>query len=267
LKTLAKYGCYSIAAVYFMVGVMAILSFLGLPEDAADEERIMSILLNFPLGEVIIIIIVAGLTGYIIWRFYEAFTDHYNYGSGIQSLARRTGIAFSALGYAIIAWAAIQVLIQGGSNGEEDQKQLVASVLDLSNGTWLVGLAGALTGFAALVQIKYVASGEYKRRIDMKAMTHRLRNITRVLAWAGYLARTVILSVIAYFILSAAVKSNPDEMGDTDSAFDFLGDFGTPGHIAFIAVATGTIGYGLFMILHGYFYSFEEEKKKQHSPE
>jgi hypothetical protein len=34
-------------------------------------------------------------------------------------------------------------------------------------------------------------------------------------------------------------KSDPEEVGDTDSAFDFIGDFGTIGHIIFIAVALG----------------------------
>jgi hypothetical protein len=260
LKKLAIYGCYSIAVVYALVGVMAILSFMGLPEDAADEERIMNILMGFPLGEVVIVLIIAGLTGYVIWRFYEAFTDHYNYGSGFPALARRTGIALSALGYVIIAWAALEVLIQGSSNGEEDQRQLIAQVLQFPAGEWLVGLAGAILGFAGLVQIKYVASGEYQQRIDMESMSPRLQKLTKILAWAGYIARTVILLILGYFILSAAIFSNPRESGDTDTAFDFIGSFGTVGHIMFNAVALGTISYGIFMVLHGYFYSFEKEQ-------
>ncbi len=239
---------------------MAILSFLGLPEDAADEERIMAILMGIPFGEVLIVLIIAGLAGYVIWRFYEAFTDHYNYGSGFSALARRTGIAMSALGYVIIGWAALQVLIQGSSNGEEEQQQLIARVLQFPAGEWLVGFAGAVLGFAALVQIKYVASGEYKQRIDLEAMSHNLQKLTKVLAWAGYFARTVILGILSYFILSAAIFSNPEESGDTDTAFDFIGSFGTVGHIMFNIVALGTISYGVFMILHGYFYSFKEEQ-------
>jgi len=239
---------------------MAILSFMGLPEDAADEERIMNILMGFQLGKVVIVLITAGLTGYVIWRFYEAFTDQYNYGSGVSAIARRTGIALSALGYVIIAWAALQVLIQGSSNGEEDQQQLIARVLQFPAGEWLVGLAGAVLGFAGLVQIKYVASGEYQQRIDLESMSPRLRKLTKVLAWSGYLARTVILLILGYFILSAAILSNPRESGDTDTAFDFIGSFGTMGHIMFNAVALGTISYGVFMVLHGYFYSFRQEQ-------
>jgi high-affinity Fe2+/Pb2+ permease len=260
LKKLAIFGCYSIAAVYALVGVMAILSFMGLPEDAADEERIINILMDFPFGEVVVILIIAGLAGYVLWRFYEAFTDHYNYGSGFSALARRTGIASSALGYVIIAWAALQVLINGQSNGEEDQQQLIARVFEFPAGQWLVGLAGTVLGFAGLIQIKYVASGEYKQRIDLDSMSHRLQTITKILAWTGYLARTVILLVLGYFLLSAAIHLNPEEAGDTDTAFDFLGSFGTVGHIMFNVVAVGTISYGIFMVLHGYYYSFEEEQ-------
>lgn len=262
-KKLAVFGCYAIAMVYTLVGIMAILSFLGLPEDAADEERIITILLDFPFGEVVVVFIIAGMAGYVIWRVYEAFTDHYNYGSGFSALARRTGIAASAAGYIIIAWAALQVLIEGVSNGEEDQQQLIARVLELPAGAWLIGIAGVVTGLAGLVQIKYVAGGEYQRRVDFEAMAPWLQRLARIFAWAGYLARTVILVILGYFFVSAAIKSNPEEAGDTDTAFDFIGSFGTPGHIMFIAVAIGTIGYGMFMILHGYYYSFAEEKQEE----
>jgi hypothetical protein len=261
IKKLARFGCYAIAAVYALVGIMAILSFMGVSDDAADEERIVNVILDLPLGEVLIGLMIAGLIGYIIWRVFEAFTDPYGFGNDMKGIAKRTGIGLSATGYGIIAFAAAQILIQGGGNGEEDQQQFVAQVLEMPGGAWLVGIAGVITGFAGLVQFKYVAGGDYIKRINFHSMSSWLGTTTHVLAWGGYIARGIILAVIGWFLLSAGIASDPDEVGDTDSAFDFLGDFGTIGSILFIAVAVGTIGYGIFMVIHGYYYSFEEDKE------
>jgi hypothetical protein len=264
VEKLARYGCYSISAVYILVGLMAILSFLGIAEDDADEERIVDVILELPMGEVLLAIMIAGLIGYIIWRVYEAYTDPYNFGNDKKGIIKRTGIALSAAGYLMIAFAAGQILIQGGGgNGEEDQQSLVAQVLEFPAGAWLIGMVGAVTGFAGLIQFKYVAGGDYIKRVNLHSMPDWLETTTHVLAWAGYVARGIILAIIGYFLISAGIQSDPEEVGDTDTAFDFIGDFGTIGHIVFIAVALGTIGYGLFMIINGYYYSFEDDEEKK----
>lgn len=45
-------------------------------------------------------------------------------------------------------------------------------------------------------------------------------------------------------------------MGDTDTAFDFIGG-GVVGDSAFFVVALGTIAYGLFMLANARYYQFE----------
>jgi hypothetical protein len=261
-EKLARFGCYSIAVVYIMVGTMAILSFLGEAEPAADEERIIDVILDIPLGEVFIVLMILGLMGYVFWRVYEAFADPYNFGSSLKGKAQRAGIGLSALGYVLIAIGATQILIEGSGDSENDQEIFVAKILELPGGPWLVGFAGLSLILTALIQIKYVYGGDYNERMKYDKMPSWKVKATHILAWAGYLARSVILGVLGFFLVKAAIYSDSDEVGDTDSAFDFLGDFGTIGHIMFIAVALGTIGYGLFMIISGYYYSFEEENEK-----
>jgi hypothetical protein len=92
-EKLAVYGCYSIAAVYILVGVMAILSFLGILVAKADEERIVGVLLELPLGWLIIVLIVAGMAGYVIWRIFESVTDPYNFGNDLEELPKEWELA------------------------------------------------------------------------------------------------------------------------------------------------------------------------------
>jgi hypothetical protein len=260
IKKLARFGCFSISLVYLTVGLMAVLSLAGESKAMADEERIVDVLLSLPFGEAIISVMILGLAGYIIWRVYEAFTDPYEFGSDYKGIAKRTGIGLSAIGYLIIGFSAAQILFKGGGgNGEEDQQMVVSTVLSLPGGAWLVGISGAITVFAGLIQFKYVGGGEYLSRIKLDEVKKSLAIIVRVLAWAGYIARGIILSIIGYFIIRAAVEFDPEAVGDTDSAFDFIGDSGKAGNFFFALVAGGTICYGLFMIFCGIFYRFEKK--------
>src|SRR5690606_38834243 len=106
---------------------------LGRAEDAADEERIIHILLELPYGSVIIWLLIAGLGGYILWRIFEALTDPYEFGKDISGMGKRTGVAMSGFAYAAMGYSAYNVTISGSGNvetGELEQQLLVSQVLN-----------------------------------------------------------------------------------------------------------------------------------------
>lgn len=257
---LARYGCFSIGMVYLTVGIIAILSFLKMSKDAADEARMVEILMDLPLGEVLLWIMIIGLGGYIAWRVFEAVTDPYEMGGDSFGLAKRTGIALSGLGYVIVAYTAIQI-ITGNSNGSEEETQLfIAEVFTWTGGRWLVGVSGLVTAITGVIQFFYVAKGNYIQRIHMNEFSTGWAKVVHGLAWAGFCARGVLLLVLGYFFVKAAIQVDPSEVGDTDSAFDFIGAGGsTLGDISFILVACGTIAYGFFMFVFGIFHQFKKE--------
>jgi hypothetical protein len=254
---LARFGSAAIGVVYLLVGTIALLSLLGIADGGADEEQIMEMAKNVPAGDVMIWIIVAGMFGYIIWRVFEAITDPYEFGSHKKGLMKRTGIALSGFGYGIIAFSAIQVLT-GNGEGEEGQELIVAQVLEWPLGPWIVGAAGAIAVGAGFVQLKFVYDGSYNQRLDVDHFSSKQMLVIHIMAWAGYIARGVILGVIGYLIIKAAITHDPEEVGDTDSAFDSIGDLGAVGHGIFALVAIGTITYGLFMFLFARYYKFRK---------
>jgi hypothetical protein len=258
VQKLARFGCVSIGVVYNLVGLMALLSVLGISDEDADEEGVMTIVENLPLGEVLLGGIILGLIGYIIWRIFEAITDPYEFGNHYKGLARRTGIGLSGIGYAIIAFGAAQILLgESGGDSEEDQQLLVSQVLEMPAGAWIVGAAGAITAFAGIVQFLFVAQKKYVRRVKFEKMSEGLKKTVHLLAWYGYIARGLLLLVIGYFILSAAILGDPQEVGDTDTAFDFIGE-GWVGNILLSLVALGTMSYGFFMFIFARYYQFEK---------
>ena len=95
-----------------------------------------------------------------------------------------------------------------------------------------------------------------KKRMDIKYMKQSNKNIIHTLAWAGHFARGIILGIIGFFFIKSAIEANPQLVVNTDKAFDFIGDH--VGHVYFIVVAIGTICYGLFMFLFGWYYDTDK---------
>ena len=261
VRALARVGCCSVATVYVLIGVWAMLALLQVAKPAADEERILQRMLELPFGRVFIAAVALGNVGYILWLLFEAVFDPYRFGKTWKGLVERAGTALSAVSYVAIVWSALKVLLGTGGEGEEQRRQLTSRVLEWPGGQWLIGLAGLVVAIAAVYQIKYVYDGEHRRRVDVGRNASGLgRRSIDVLGWAGYGARCVILLVLGGFLLRAAVTSNARAVGDTDSAFDFLGlGGGRLGDTVFSVVALGTVGYGVLMYITGLRFCFHAE--------
>ncbi|MFN6943483.1 MAG: DUF1206 domain-containing protein, partial [Cytophagaceae bacterium] len=107
------------------------------------------------------------------------------------------------------------------------------------------------------IQFKYVIQGDHNPRLSIGHLSNFKRKAIQALAHAGYFARGIILLVLGYFVIYGAVKAEPGAVGDTDTAFDFIGD--GIGGVFFILVSIGTICYGLFMFVFSYYYKFKRD--------
>jgi hypothetical protein len=259
-RPIARLGCIAIGTVYVLVGSVALLALAGIFTDHADEYRLVRVVMEWPGGTLIIWTIIAGLMGYVIWRVVEVFADPYEFGSDLRGLATRVGIGLSGLAYGIVAFSAARIALGApGTNetSEQEQQRLVAEILSWPGGAWWVGIAGGVLWIFAVLQIVLIIRRSYTLEINMDDRSPAMRRVIHGLAAAGYAARGVILAVLGYFLVKAATTFNPGEVGDTDTAFDFIGG-GVVGDSAFFVVAVATVGYGLFMYLCAAFYQFQK---------
>jgi hypothetical protein len=243
-----------------LVGALALLALSGVLTGSADESRMVRVVMGVPGGALLIWTVIAGLAGYVLWRSVEVLADPYEFGGDLRGLAIRTGIALSAAAYGAIAYSAARIAAGdagGGESGEEERQLLVAQVLDWPAGSWLVGAVGAVIIIVGLLQFGLVASGGYTTEIRIAPRGPTMRALIHALAWYGYAARGVILCVLGYFLVQAALARDPEAVGDTDTAFDFIGG-GVIGDSAFLLVALGTIAYGVFMYFNAAFYQFRK---------
>ena len=268
-QPLARIGCVSIGTVYVLVGTLALLALSGRLIEAADEERLVQLLMRIPGGPVVIWAIVIGAMAYVAWRVIEFVSDPYDVGTGWKGLARRAGVASSAIGYALIAFTTARMAIGSGSAdrdaAEERRQVIVAEVLGWPGGELLVGLGGAVLGIVGIAQFVLVVRRSYATEIHIEPQTELGERVTHFLAWYGYSARGVILCVLAWFLVDGAISSDPKAVGDTDTAFDFIGG-GIVGDSAFAIVAVGTIAYGIFMYMNAWHYRFDSTPEQVDGP-
>jgi hypothetical protein len=257
---LARFGCFAIGTVYVLIGVWAMLALGRLAQPAADEERILQRIWALPFGGVLSGAVALGSAGYVIWLLFQAVFDPYRFGKTWKGIVERIGIALSALAYGAIAAKAVRVLLGDGGHGEHQEQDMVATILRWPAGQWLVGAAGAVVVIVGLYQLVYVYEADHKRQLRLRGRSKLARFSIDALAWAGYGARCAILVVLGGFLLRAAYSFNAGAVGDTDSAFDFLGlGGGRLGDALFSVVAVGTIAYGLFMYANGVYFEFGDD--------
>jgi Domain of Unknown Function (DUF1206) len=258
-RLLARIGCISIGSVYILIGVLALLALSGRMIEMADEDRIIYLLMRLPGGAIVVWAIIAGAAGYVLWRATEVIADPYEFGSGWKGKLQRAGVGLSALGYGIIACSAARIALRynGGVRdaAEQEQQLVVAQALLWPAGNLLVGAAGVILITVGIVQFALVIRRSYAIEIDIKPRSARAERILHGLAWYGYAARGVILCVLGYFLVNAAVTHDAAAAGDTDTAFDFIGG-GVVGDSAFFVVALGTVAYGIFMYCCAVYYRF-----------
>lgn len=264
LRLCARAGCFSLGAVYILIGTWAQLALLRLARPAADEERILQRLREYPGGTVLILCICAGLLGYIAWRLYEAVRDPYRQDGGRAGWLDRTTTALGALAYGFIVISALKVLAGHGGHGEESQRDLARQAMAWPGGRWLMGMLGLAIVAVGIYQLAYVAGGGHRLRIRMDRLRLPARLLAELLACAGFASRAVILWVLGGCVAKAAWTSDPGAVRDTDSAFDFLGSVH---HQVFAAVAVGTIAYGTFLWLNGASFRFGQDPAARARPD
>lgn len=253
-------GAVSIGIVYVLIGVIALLSFLRVRKGGADEASVLNLLQQIPFGEVIVAVILLGLLSYIFWTFYSAWKDPYGYGKTLKGMGKRIGLVFAGLAYGIIAYSALQALLNlaNDTHGQPtSQRLLVAKIFHWGAGEWMVGFFGFLVAIVGLAQFVYVIKKGYREKLEFAQIGKTKKWMITILAWLGHFARGIILLIMAFFLVKASLQSDPSEVVNTDKAFDFLGD--RIGHASFIAVAIGTICYGVYMFFLSRYYDFKDD--------
>ncbi|RYY98733.1 MAG: DUF1206 domain-containing protein [Chitinophagaceae bacterium] len=253
---LALWGCVSTGAVYVLIGVIALLSFFRLKDGGADEGSLMAFLQHYAAGRVLIGFLLLGMCSFIFWRFRDAFLDPQGYGRSARGIARRAILALSSLADILIAWYALQALrghsIAAANGQPRPQRAAAGALLKATWGDRLLMTLGIITLLVAAGQVVYAFSKGYRARMRFNDLPRWKQRSIDWLAWTGHAARGVIVGIMGWFFFKAGHSRDVRHVVNTDKAFDFIGDH--LGGALFIAVALGTVCFGIFFAAFGRYY-------------
>lgn len=249
LKTMARTGFVAKGVVYGIIGILTFKAAFDMGGQKAGQMQVLEWLEKQTFGNILLILMALGLLCYAAWRFVQAVKDPENIGDDKKGKAKRTGFFFSGLLYLGIAvMAALKAFGSGkgsGSSGSAQQSSFLAS----ETGLIILGIIGAGIIIAGIFQFVKAYKNDYYKKLGLATVgDEKKRETVKKTAEFGLSARGVILLIIGFFAVKAAVNSNPSEIKTTQEAFSFIQE-SNYGPWLMGLVAAGLVAYAVYMFL------------------
>jgi hypothetical protein len=243
----ARAGLAARAFIYLIIGALAIK--LALPDSGGSttsQQGALKQIAQEPFGKWLLIATAIGLAGYATWKLVRAAIGH-GPESEDSGFDRASGLV-SGISYGILCAAAISIVIDSGSSSSSGgAAQTTGGVLGWPGGTWIVGIVGAVVIGTGLEQAYKGISKKFLEKSKTDQMSPTVEGAFTGLGVFGYVARAVVLVLIGYSLIKAAVDFNPDAAVTLDGALSKLAhaDYGP---LLLGVVSAGLIGFGLYAL-------------------
>ena len=250
IKTMARTGFIAKGVVYGIIGVLTFKAAFDMGGQKAGQLQVLEFLEKQTFGNILLILMALGLACYAAWRFVQAIKDPEHIGDDGKGKAKRVAFFCSGLlylGFGILA--ALKAFGSGsGSSGSSGSAQK-SSFLASETGLWIIGIVGVGIIIAGIFQFVKAYKNDYYKKFGLASLDDKKkRESIKKTAKFGLSARGVILLIIGFFAVQAAVNSNPSKIKTTQEAFAFIQESGY-GPWLMGLVAAGLVAYAIYMFL------------------
>jgi hypothetical protein len=208
---LARLGFVVRGLLYIVIAMLVIGT--GRTEDLTGTIEY----LGRGVGRWLLLVLVAGLTGYGLWRLADAAFGMDSGRHHPKAWRRRLAAAGSGAIYLFLAWKALKLLL-GANIGSSAAQQNASTALHLPAGDVMLGIAALVLGGAGFVQFYKAASCSFLAHLDDRAR----RPLAKWLGRLGYAARGIIFITVGVLLARAAVDRSPAEAGGLEQALDAM---------------------------------------------
>lgn len=247
-----RVGHVAKGVVYGIAGILTLLAAFNMGGQKAGKVQVIEFLQKQPFGNVLLILIAIGLACYAFWRFVQAIQDPQNKGTDKTGKVKLAGYFVSGVLYlGLAAYAVMQLSFGGGGGSSSGQSQqgIVASLLQSGFGTAVVVFIAIALFIKAGYQFYRVYKGDFAMDIRSYKIPHsKAEKIVKNAGYAGFIARGVLIGIVGYFFLRAALQHDPSEVQGSTGAFSFIQQ-SSYGPWLMALVAAGLICYGIFMLI------------------
>jgi hypothetical protein len=249
IEKLARFGMGAKGVVFIILGVLTAMAAFNEGGQKAGQSDALKFIYNQPFGQVLLALLTVGLIGYVVWRFVQAFRDPENEGDDKKGLAKRIGYGASGVLYGFLAYEAVKMLVNSGSSGGGGgSKTVVGMLLEQPFGQILVGVIAVALFAKGASEIYKAVTEKFMKEINAGQLERKIKDIIRNVGKVGLTARGIVVGIIGYLFLRAAIESNSSQAGGTESAFSFI-QSSSYGSILLGIIAIGLACYGVYMIV------------------
>lgn len=261
VEILARAGYAAKGVVYILVGILALRAAIGAGSQTPGSEGALASLADEPFGQVALVIIGIGLVGYTIWRFVSAFLDPEHPGDASAGAGKRTFYFVTGALYGLLAIEAIRMGMGDGGAGSSSgaagggtaggggsASHWSAEVMQQPWGVWLVGIAALLILGYGLQQLYKAYTVDLADQLALSRLSASGRTWAIRTGRAGLAARGIVFSLIGFFVMQAALQSQPGEARGVGGALRTL-ESQPYGPWILGTVAIGLAAYGVYMLV------------------
>jgi hypothetical protein len=220
LQNAARFGYAARGVLYVVTGLFAILAAIERRGATAGTQGALAAAADWPLGRAWLVAAAIGLACFAGWRVIQAVFDPDGLGRDRKGWLLRAGKAISAVLHLGLAYTALQLLdALEDLNEETDAQQEAAQVLALPYGDWLLLALAALVLAAAAGNVLKAIRHDFQREL---VCPERAKTFVEWSGRFGYMARGLVLALLAAFLAVAAHDKDPSAAKSIGGALQAL---------------------------------------------
>lgn len=243
-KMLARMGYLSRGAVYLVIGGLALLAAFGSGGETTNSKGAIIKITQQPFGELLLVLLIIGLVGYVIWRFIQSVKDTDDHGTSAKGMAIRIALFISAVTHAALAVWALKLLLMD-DNGSGGGTEFLSS----TPGKWLFTIAGAAMIGAGIAHIYKGWAARFQKYMDIPPQQCQW---AKPVCQVGLIARGVVWCIVGWFFIYSAMIAGGNEVKGIADALDFLRQQNY-GSLLFTLTAAGLFCFGVYSVLEAFY--------------
>lgn len=206
---LGRAGLAAQGVCFGIIGALAVELALGAGGTTTDPQGAFDALARHGWTELLLLLLCIGFAGYALWRLAQALFDRGGMGNDAGGLGRRTIQLVQGLTYVALTVGAARTLAGGRQRGG-GERHAAAGILGWPGGREIVGAIGAVLLVSAGVTVYWALSRRFEESLAIHEMGDATRRFVVAAGTAGLCSLGLVLAVVGWFLLKAAIEFKPD---------------------------------------------------------
>ena len=248
-KGLIRIGLLSKGLIYFLIGIVALVSILGTGGQISGKKGIVNWIMTVSYGPYVVLFLAIGSFIYAIWTLLVAFKQNPHKSAAIGHILR-AGDVLSGLFYLFFAFYVGDLAFGhfypalGSISSGDEQSSIFMDLMRTETGRSVVLLMAILIASRGLHAAIVALSGQHKKKVNASGFKPKYRGYILRVGYVGYLGQAVSAFIVAYLLYQAVETNDLTRTGKEEDVFRFVK--GVAGTAAVAAVAFGMFCYGFF---------------------